>query len=539
MRWKHHCLAAAASLTITLIAVIGSLWPEANAAVGPPAGAVHAVTHSEGAQDDLSCRLCHQDTDAVINLPSGEELPALVDLTILDHSAHGSGDEALRCTECHDGNLYRQPHEGLDAADYRQFQIQNSASCVRCHDESHLTSHENISTEQSVVCTDCHGGHDVAPVAEWSDEALTGRCLTCHEPDDGARLLAITSAGLFGKKADEAYCLACHQEPGPTVAFASGESISVHFDDAVFRNSVHGDGNDWGEISCRNCHETTTYPHPPVTAESSREYALTASESCAACHDHNSDMAQDSVHAVALAEGEIEAAVCTDCHGSHDVLPANEPRSQTSAMCRECHSTIYDEYASSIHGEALIDDDNPDVPACIDCHGVHDIQDPTTNVFRNSSPELCGNCHANESLMAEYEISTNVFDSYVADFHGTTVTLFEHQDPELETNKAVCYDCHGIHDISSPDDPDAGIKTNLLDTCQQCHPGATSDFPDAWTSHFEPSLDNNPIVYLIEKFYEIITPLTFGGLGFLVATDLFRRIRLRGRKSSGADNEIS
>ena len=39
------------------------------------------------------------------------------------------------------------------------------------------------------------------------------------------------------------------------------------------------------------------------------------------------------------------------------------------------------------------------------------------------SPELCASCHADEELMAPYDISTDVFETYVDDFHGTTVIL--------------------------------------------------------------------------------------------------------------------
>jgi hypothetical protein len=131
--------------------------------------------------------------------------------------------------------------------------------------------------------------------------------------------------------------------------------------------------------------------------------------------------------------------------------------------------------------------------------------------------------------MAQYDISTDIFDTYVADFHGTTVTLFEHQDPNLETNKAVCYDCHGVHNIKRPDDPDAGIKVNLLETCRQCHPDASENFPDAWTSHFKPSLEHNPMVFLVDTFYAIFLPLTLAFFGFLIATDIYRRVRVRVR----------
>jgi hypothetical protein len=129
--------------------------------------------------------------------------------------------------------------------------------------------------------------------------------------------------------------------------------------------------------------------------------------------------------------------------------------------------------------------------------------------------------------MNKYDISTDVFETYVSDFHGTTVALFEKQDPTSETNKAVCYDCHGVHNIKSPDDPHAGIKSNLLVTCQECHPDATSNFSDAWTSHFKPSLENNTLVYLVDLFYMIVIPLTLGFFILLISTDVFYRVRVR------------
>jgi hypothetical protein len=70
--------------------------------------------------------------------------------------------------------------------------------------------------------------------------------------------------------------------------------------------------------------------------------------------------------------------------------------------------------------------------------------------------------------MAEYELSTDVLETYVADFHGTTVTLFEKQTPDAETNKPVCFDCHGVHDIKRTDDPAKGlqVRENLQSRCQ-------------------------------------------------------------------------
>jgi nitrate/TMAO reductase-like tetraheme cytochrome c subunit len=250
-----------------------------------------------------------------------------------------------------------------------------------------------------------------------------------------------------------------------------------------------------------------------------------------------SDLTGDSTHARASLAGNENAAVCVDCHGSHNVRNPAESRPEISRTCGQCHSAIFTIYSQSVHGAALLDEGNPDVPTCIDCHGVHNIQDPTTNLFRLRSPLLCASCHANEELMSQYGISTNVFDSYVSDFHGTTVTLFEQEDPNAAVNKAVCYDCHGVHDIKAPTDAESSVlKDNLLQTCRKCHPDATADFASAWMGHYEPSPERYPLVYFVDQFYKYFIPGVVGFMVLVILTDIYRRVRMgirRGRPGGG------
>jgi len=201
--------------------------------------------------------------------------------------------------------------------------------------------------------------------------------------------------------------------------------------------------------------------------------------------------------------------------------------------CSKCHNAIFIKYKDSVHGSALIGEGNPDVPTCIDCHGVHNIENPTTAAFRLRSPEICAKCHTDEGKMAKYGLSTQVLNTYVADFHGTTVTLFEKMTPDAETNKPVCYDCHGIHDIQRVDDPAKGleVRENLLGRCQRCHPDATANFSTAWMSHYIPSPEKNPIVYYVNLFYKFFIPTVLGGMAILVALDLNKSLSGRMRKS--------
>lgn len=334
---------------------------------------------------------------------------------------------------------------------------------------------------------------------------------------------------------DNGACLACHGEPGLHTTLPSGEVLSLYVSSDVFQGSVHGQQG----LQCVDCHTTVgLFPHPPLESPTRREFSLQLYRACRACHADQYALTQDSVHERARAAGQSEAAVCTDCHGSHDIRRMTDPatghllaeaRLRIPQTCARCHSTIFNKYLTSVHGSALIGEGNPDVPTCIDCHGVHNIGNPLTAAFRLASPAMCARCHTDPNRMDKYGISTRVLQTYVADFHGTTVTLFEKLSPDAETNKPVCFDCHGVHDISRTDDPKKGlqIRQNLLARCQRCHPDATSNFPDAWLSHYIPSPDKTPLVYAVDIFYKLFIPATLGGMAVLVGLDASWQIRRR------------
>jgi len=342
-----------------------------------------------------------------------------------------------------------------------------------------------------------------------------------------------------GDQPADDFCLACHQQEGIDITLG-GESMPVTINPTEFGFSVHAEEG----IGCVDCHTNITdYPHPDVKAKSPREFSLNLYETCKECHEDKYELTKDSVHQRAFDAGNTSAAICSDCHNPHTQrrLTGEASGQLTSSArvhipetCAQCHSTVYDQYKDSVHGKALTEENNTDVPTCIDCHGVHNIQDPTTVSFHNSTPGLCARCHTDPNIMDKYGISTNVLDTYVADFHGTTVKLFEEQYPDQPTNKPVCTDCHGVHDIVKASDPEAGLalRENLLVKCQRCHPGATANFSAAWMSHYEPSPEHYPIVYYVNLFYKFFIPTVLGGMSFFVVTDIYRRIvnRMKGRK---------
>ena len=334
------------------------------------------------------------------------------------------------------------------------------------------------------------------------------------------------------------YCIGCHAQQGLSRPLDDGSVLPLTINGERFRESVHGEE----DVACVDCHTgIDAFPHPAFSAESRRAVTLDLYTVCKDCHSEQYNNVLDSVHQKALAGGNSNAAVCTDCHNPHEqrrltdrqsgaLLP--EARLGIPQTCARCHSAIYATYKGSVHGAALTGQGNPDVPTCINCHGVHNIQNPTTARFRNETPQLCAKCHTDPVLMSKYGITTEVLNTYVADFHGTTVTLFEQVSPDTPTNKPVCTDCHGVHNISLVDDPATGIaiKGNLLVRCQRCHPTETGEnFTDAWMSHYVASPSRFPLVYYVNLFYNIFIPAVIGGMLVFVVSDIVRR-RLEARK---------
>ncbi len=366
------------------------------------------------------------------------------------------------------------------------------------------------------------------PAAEWDAAKSNRRVLIA-----GAMLLAVAwlliGASPAGAEEDpqrweNEFCLGCHRAEGMERSLASGEMLSLTFDEDLYAGSIHGSL----ELPCVLCHtDIEGFPHPEVTASNLREWTLQRNGGCAGCHEDQFTETKDNVHAASLEAGNTAAAVCTDCHSAHGTTRPVAHSADVPLTCRNCHSQVYDLYEESVHGAALLGG-NRDVPTCTGCHGVHDVEGPTDSRFHLFSPQICAECHADEELMGRYGLSTEVFETYVADFHGSTVVLFEDLAPDQETNKPVCVDCHGVHGIRSTDDPESEVfRTNLLATCRRCHPDATENFPASWLSHYTPEPGTATVVWLVDLFYKIAIPLIIGAMLLYLALHVVGRRRRR------------
>jgi predicted CXXCH cytochrome family protein len=314
-------------------------------------------------------------------------------------------------------------------------------------------------------------------------------------------------------------CLECHGNKDLELQLENGQTLSLYVDGQRFASSIHGD-----KLECTNCHDDIEgYPHPERTFKNARDLTLAYYESCKGCHFENYTKSLDGVHYAFLSKGDLRAPLCVDCHGAHDVTSPNKPKARISQTCARCHRDVFQQYAQSVHGKALLQNSNGEVPVCTDCHRSHNIEDPRTAAFRLRSPEICAGCHTNTKLMEKYGISTKVLQTYLSDFHGMTASFYKEEQVTPAAFTAVCIDCHGVHDILRVNDPRSSVmKDNLLTVCRKCHPDATANFPAGWLSHYEPTPDKAPLVYYVRLFYKIFIPFVVLGLLLQILLHLWR-----------------
>ena len=194
------------------------------------------------------------------------------------------------------------------------------------------------------------------------------------------------AAGNALSEADK-QCLNCHSVKGLAKKLANGETLSLHVQGPAFAESVHN------MIGCAGCHaDVTLKNHPPLKTKiaGTREHTLALTEVCSSCHADKFKLYEGSIHAVLLRDGNPVAPVCTDCHSPHAVRAKAARESIADVPCRNCHGSIFDAYAESVHGKARGKSGNASAPICADCHRAHDVSAATTG---DQLKNACLGCH--------------------------------------------------------------------------------------------------------------------------------------------------
>ncbi len=428
----------------------------------------------------------------------------------------------------------------LRAQSQKSHPLKPDESCLACHGQAEMTSASGksisidagkhaASAHGSLACVDCH-----TTIKDYPHPAKVVKiqCLTCHA-DEASHMSSSIHAAL-----GEGACQSCHgnaHEVTTATQIAPGKCAQCHADEVKdFRQSIHGQAAAAGDPDaprCMSCHGPVHEIQTSSDATSPVEKKNVAN-TCAACHSnqqflsghkipfaHPVELYRQSVHGRAVASGNEKAAVCSDCHGSHGIFPAQDARSKINhwnvpTTCGQCHSEISKTYLESVHGQAM-KSGVPGAPVCSDCHGEHLILEPKqagslVNASRVSMV-TCGRCHNDERLALRYNLPADRVPSYADSYHGLALR-------GGSQSVANCASCHGVHNILRSSDARSMVNpANLSRTCGNCHAGAGQHFTIGPVHVQTASGPAHPLVKWIRWTYWVLIPMT---LGFMILHNL-------------------
>src|SRR5712691_1455687 len=266
-------------------------------------------------------------------------------------------------------------------------------------------------------------------------------CLECHSALSGRFQVTAEKFAQDIHSQKGLTCASCHGGD-PTKADLEAMSKKAGFSGKVERSQI--------PALCGRCHSDGAFMrqyNPSLRTDQLSQYKTT-------------------VHGKLLAKGETKVAVCTDCHGVHDLRPASDTRSKVHPLnvaqtCARCHADTaymkgyaipmdqFAQYNTSVHHEAMVVRGDLSAPTCTTCHGNHGAAPPGVDSVQN----VCSKCHVFQDQM--YEKSTHRVAFQAAGLPG-------------------CVVCHSNHGITHP--TDAKLAPGPQAVCMQCHtPGDACD----------------------------------------------------------------
>lgn len=326
-------------------------------------------------------------------------------------------------------------------------------------------------------------------------------------------------------------CVSCHRDVNEIPHAEKLAPVSCarchRLEAQIYSESDHGRAVRAGRTeaaACKDCHghsHTLLNSRNPASPVNRKNIPNT----CAACHgkpdttinEHLTERKpvetyEHTVHGVAFRLGKLNAAACSDCHGTHDLhgsanTASRVNRAHIPETCGRCHSNVLAVYQKSIHGQASAHGIK-ESPVCTDCHGEHTIrspEDPASSVFRGGVTKTCSGCHESERIVAKFGLPAGRLKSYMDTYHGMAA-----QRGDLRV--ANCASCHGWHDVLPSEDPRSSIHpANLSNTCSRCHSGAQVK-QLAGRIHTGENTRPPFWIWFFKWFYQLVIPFTLGGM---------------------------
>jgi len=478
---------------------------------------VEPAIFADSVHAEEGCLSCHVDID---ELPHAEDLEPVdcggchVEAEVYAESRHGEavaqGDPlAPACRDCHGNHDIRRASDPAS----RTNPINIPGMCGACHAEDapvaqsrDIEQHDILENyEQSIhgegilkkgltvtaVCTSCHTAHHVlahtdprstihrdnvvgtctqchALIEQVHRKIIEGElwekdpnripiCIDCHQPHEARKVY-------YDEGVSDKDCLVCHAQPvqGTT-------RVLPAVDVALMAGSTHTD------VRCAQCHTGAT---PSLRRPCA---SVIAAVDCSVCHAEQVDQHRGSIHGQMLADGDLDAPACLDCHSGHATQSKTDPSSPTFPknvpdLCGRCHREgekaaarnhgsqheVVKNYTMSIHGKGLLKSGLVVTAMCSNCHTAHGplpASDPQSSVHPDNIPDTCGRCHH------------GIEETFQRSIHSPLTSTTDQPLP-------VCNGCHTAHQISRTDD--AAFRVNVMQTCGRCHEDVAETYFDTY-----------------------------------------------------------
>jgi predicted CXXCH cytochrome family protein len=288
----------------------------------------------------------------------------------------------------------------------------DNASCLGCHGNEgfsmpgpdgkprplHVVKEKfELSVHAKRQCVECH--QDIKEIPHKNTEGpIRVGCVQCHE--------SLWKAIEEDKASEQQY-----QRLGVVVDQIQRYMKSVHA-----RPSREDQSRT--NATCYNCHDAH-YVYP-LGSTGRADWRMNIPFVCAKCHDKQREVYATSVHGQeVLMKGNPAAAICSDCHTTHDIQSPEAESAKLAIVqnCGGCHADSFKTYTETYHGQVHRLGYSY-TAKCYDCHGSHTVQrvsDPASRVHRDNRLATCQQCHKNATagfVTFEPHATSNDFSRY-------------------------------------------------------------------------------------------------------------------------------
>jgi predicted CXXCH cytochrome family protein len=259
-------------------------------------------------------------------------------------------------------------------------------------------------------CLRCHakeGFSREAPNGEERDLHVDGEafkhsvhgqrdCVSCHQD-----IVKVPHRKGIDRKVG---CVQCHTELWEQAQADGTAEENARLGDVVeqihsYMGSIHAQPSMADQsrtnATCYDCHDA--HYVEPIDSSVGAAGREKIPQICGQCHKAQMKLYERSVHGQEVAGGNVNAAVCSDCHTTHNIVRPEEltGRLAITDNCGNCHEDHLESYLGTYHGK-VTKLGYGETAKCYDCHGDHGIKrvdDPTSKMHVNNRLKTCQTCH--------------------------------------------------------------------------------------------------------------------------------------------------